>query len=213
MKSSIFKIFAISFLISTAYAEDENKNSIYVKVGQAATDLNINIDSASTYTQKTGDDGGLITIGFQIAESLSLEASLLESIEATLTPTQRITAGSFHGKTLVINRNTTITAETDNTFMVGAAYNAKLSDNFNLLARAGATLWDVDYSVDGAVNYGSAYYDNYSTILSNNGLDPYYGIGLELLLKENLGLDFNYFETEIDDESLTSTAVSAVIKF
>lgn len=154
-----------------------------IKVNTGITNISSNLDEEDTVLKFTG--------GYKLDDKISLEAFYMDFGEASLSGVSG-NQFSYGGSTYEFITTATIALSAD-TVGVGARYNIYKEGKSALYAMAGIHSYDVTLSV--AAGTGSA-------SVSESGSDPYYGIGYNYLVADNLNLNLSYQNYEFDKDDL-----------
>ncbi len=154
-----------------------------IKVNTGITNISSNLDEEDTVLKFTG--------GYKLDDKISLEAFYMDFGEASLSGVSG-NQFSYGGSTYEFITTATIALSAD-TVGVGARYNIYKEGKSALYAMAGIHSYDVTLSI--AAGTGSA-------SVSESGSDPYYGIGYNYLVADNLNLNLSYQNYEFDKDDL-----------
>ena len=154
-----------------------------IKVNTGITNISSNLDEEDTVLKFTG--------GYKLNDKISLEAFYMDFGEASLSGVSG-NQFSYGGSTYEFITTATIALSAD-TVGVGARYNIYKEGKSALYAMAGIHSYDVTLSI--AAGTGSA-------SVSESGSDPYYGIGYNYLVADNLNLNLSYQNYEFDKDDL-----------
>lgn len=187
----IAAIFAAVCLSLPAFAEERESRGFYVAPEVGLVKIKDYCGSAPGITVSDCEDSEIgfgISGGYQFNEFFAAElgARFASGFDAT-----------------VSSGGSSFDADTDfQSFSVGGRANLPLGANFALTGKAGFHFWDQEVNVDGS-----------SLQFSEDGTDPYFGAGAELLVSEEIGIRAEYtrFTGEETDADLISA--SAVIRF
>jgi len=170
----------------------------------------------SGVTVDDDDSEMMLGVGYRLTDNLAVEAAMGMGSEVSATTSGTVT-GTLYGKSYTATGSVKVSAETDNSFMLGGVYSAPINNQFSLNAKAGLLFWDVDYiaSASGTLTYdGTSYSGSTSeTFLSKDGEDLYYGIGAAYAASEDVDIRADYMRTEIDDADIDVISLAAVVNF
>ena len=176
-----FLVCGISIASANQYYVGLDFNEIKVNTG--ITNISSNLDEEDTVLKFTG--------GYKLDDKISLEAFYMDFGEASLSGVSG-NQFSYGGSTYEFITTATIALSAD-TVGVGARYNIYKEGKSALYAMAGIHSYDVTLSI--AAGTGSA-------SVSESGSDPYYGIGYNYLVADNLNLNLSYQNYEFDKDDL-----------
>jgi hypothetical protein len=199
---------AVLAVSGSAFAEGKT-DKIYVEAGWAQ----INVDFASVYTNVDDtDDTFSLGIGYNINENISIEAGVTGATKVSATlPSGTYTVEGVSG-TVTANNNPTAVAETDEVYALGAKFTLPVTGKLDLYAKAGLLWWDLDYRLtSGSITHGGATYT--SLWYSEDGSDPYYGLGVAYSFDNNLGLRGGWMRTEVGDADVDLLSASISYQF
>jgi OOP family OmpA-OmpF porin len=203
-------ILAAAVLVASGSAFAEGMaDKFYVEAGWSQLEA----DFSSVWTNvDDSDDTYRLTLGFDVNENFSVEGGVIGSTEVSATlPTGSYTVEGISG-TVTANSNPTAVAEADEMFMLGGKFSLPVNADFSLYAKAGLIWWDVDYRLtSGSITHSGTTYT--SLWYSDDGSDPYFGVGAAYEFSDNLGVRADWLRTEIDDDDIDMLTASLAYKF
>jgi hypothetical protein len=212
-KITLILISIVTFFSFPSFAEENQKT--YVSFGMMnMTDEGLDVLKGSGVSVDDSSTVGNLTIGYKVTPSLSIEGAVIAGGEVSASIPSG-DSGTLYGKSYSVNGVATIKAETE-AYLLGLKYsggNGPLSIN----VKVGQLFWDVDYtaSLNGTVTYAGTSYSVSSSvkILSEDGNDPYMGIGASYALKNGSFIELDFISTEIHDTDVSGYGLSWVRKF
>ena len=206
----IISYFLLFGLIGIANASNEDRS--YVQVGIAMISVDYGLSTTDGVTLDDEDTAPIVIIGYKLNDNLALEGGIIGSAETSASVSGSGTS-TYRGETLTWSASATATAESDTSWMFGAAYHNQVNNDLNITARAGLLFWDVDYKVNVSATYNGASVSAGGLLASADGNDPYFGVGADYKLTDNIVLDLSYLTTEIDNEDTSALTLGIKHKF
>ncbi len=185
MLKKIIMILLLGIGVNTASANQYyvglDFNEIEVNTG--VKNISSNLDEEDTILKFTG--------GYKLDDKISLEAFYLDFGEASLSGVSG-NRFSYGGSTYEFNQTAKIALTVD-TIGIGARYNIFNEGKSALYGIAGIHSYDVSLSVASGTG---------STSVTETGNDPYYGVGYNYLVADNIKLNISYQNYEFDNDSI-----------
>lgn len=154
-----------------------------IEVNTGIKNISSNLDEEDTILKFTG--------GYKLDDKISLEAFYLDFGEASLSGVSG-NRFSYGGSTYEFNQTAKIALTVD-TIGIGARYNIFNEGKSALYGIAGIHSYDVSLSVASGTG---------STSVTETGNDPYYGVGYNYLVADNIKLNISYQNYEFDNDSI-----------
>lgn len=199
---------------SSASAQQSLNDQLYIEAGvvNIKADLDINEGGANglNVTVDEKDSAPMFLVGYKLNDQVAIEGGIIGGVDVGASITGNVN-GRLSGRTVVANGTLTVTGESKETYMLGGAFTVPVSESISLTGRAGMMWWDVDYylsaNVAGTID-GVAFAVNQRAFLeSEDGSDPYFGLGLAINLSKKVALKADYFRTEIDDSDVDAISL------
>ena len=154
-----------------------------IDVNTGIKNISSNLDEEDTILKFTG--------GYKLDDKISLEAFYLDFGEASLSGVSG-NRFSYGGSTYEFNQTAKIALAVD-TIGIGARYNIYNEGKSTLYGIAGIHSYDVSLSVASGTG---------STSVTETGNDPYYGVGYNYLVADNIKLNISYQNYEFDNDNI-----------
>ena len=213
MKNTTVRIILLSAFLTFPFASsaaEDSQSKTYFSVGMVnMTDKWLDPLKGTGVTIKDSSALGSLTVGYKVSPNLALEAGIITGGEtsATLAGGE---SGTLYGKSYSISGALKLAAKSEASYLFGLKYYAE-SEPFSIHATGGMLFWDIDYivSASGTLTYDGTTYSESgsSTFLSVDGSDPYIGIGVSYLLKNNSSINLNFIATEMNNSDNTGVSV------
>ncbi|MGI9307456.1 MAG: porin family protein [Gammaproteobacteria bacterium] len=194
-KTPLFASFLAAAMLAVPATAEEKETRFYIapEVGQITLqdwckDIRAELPTASC---EDGEIGYGISGGYKFNEYFSVEAG-----------------GRFASGFNVSNTSGGATASVDTdvkSFSIGGRGKFPIGEVFALTGKAGLHAWDLEANASSAVFSG--------TIASDNGTDPYYGVGAEINFHDRIGVRAEYTRYKFDDADADVISASAVFNF
>jgi len=204
LKKISVTIIAVVGVVSSVYANAADNNWYSgISLGTSTVDTGVS-NTTGTARLDEDDSGFKIYVGKKIDKTISVEGFYTDFGEVSLTGN---TGDNFDldGSTYVFTTNNAriITEET------GIGANAKFtfafSDKSSVSGRIGIMKWDVTASVSGA--------SVASSTASDDGTDPFYGVGYKYNFNNKYSLTVDYDSYTVSDADLNMFAVGVLYNF
>lgn len=204
----------------TASAKEVDTNPVYVDVGfvQMKADIGIGETSGNglSLTVDEKDTAPILTVGYRVNDQFALEGGVVGGLDMGLNLTANYN-DTLYGQTVVANGSLTVTGETKESYMLGGALIVPVNDSLSLRARAGVLWWDIDYYLSANVSLtinGTSYAANGRALLqSEDGNDPYVGLGVTYDVSKSVALKADYFRTKVDDMDVDALSLQVSYRF
>ena len=206
-KAILSLIFAAILAVAPAVAQEEDKSGFYVspEVGQfKAGDICANLRRFADGTEQLSscsdsEIGWGLSAGYWLNENFAIEGGGLFASGFDYTYTDIYPLGDPDG-----TRMTDVMASADyRSFFLGGVGRYPLGERFAVFAKAGIHLWDVEVAgrSEDTLNDGDPSNGLENSIsIDTDGTDPYFGIGAEFKLWDNLAVQAEYTRYLADGE-------------
>jgi len=190
----------------------------YVTAGMMKLTTN-EFDSVKGTSGVTVDDEDTainFMVGYQVDENLSVEAGIIAESEMSVNFSGG-ESGTLNGKSYSVSGVVTATGKSDTSKLLGIKYASSLDDNFDVYGKVGMLFWDLKgvVSAAGTLTYdGSTYTGSSSaTYYTNDGSDPYYGIGGSYKINNTTSVNLDYLKMEVDDGDVDGLNLAVAFDF
>jgi outer membrane protein W len=196
----------------SAFAEGM-ADKLYVEAGWAWLEIDTGITSSSWLSVDEKDDAPTLLLGYKVNDNFSVEAGVIGSTEASAT----FAAGAYTlvatGEALTLHTDAKLAAEANEMYTLGGKFSLPVGSDFSAYAKAGLLWWDVDGTVSGDATFRGVRASGKVTLYNSDGSDPYYGVGLNYDINQQVNLRADWLKTEVDDEDLDMYTVAVGYKF
>ncbi len=188
---------ALAMGAASAYA-----GPFYVEAG--VTQANADLGDTSGWTSVDDTDNAYsIGLGYKFSDSLSVEGGYIDLGKASIS-----TSGSFttvyYGYTLSGSGAASATAEADG-YYFGPRLSMSVTKDIEAFARAGMLFWNLDQTAtaSGSFTYrGTAYSAAASATASDDGSDPYVGVGASYKFNDNMAAAIDWTRYTVLDSDI-----------
>ena len=154
-----------------------------IDVNTGIKNISSNLDEEDNILKFTG--------GYKLDDKISLEAFYLDFGEASLSGVSG-NRFSYGGSTYEFNQTAKIALSAD-TIGIGTRYNIFNEGKSTLYGIAGIHSYDISLSVATGTSSAS---------VTETGNDPYYGLGYNYLITNDIKLNFSYQNYEFDNDNI-----------
>ncbi len=185
-------------------AASANAAGLYAEVGVASVDFNSTTTPAIPATSAVNSNtASSIGVGYRFNELFGLEFGHSNAGSGDVTTTYTAAVGARSAGD-VVRANTDVSA-----FYFGGNLTFALTDKIDLIARAGISDWEAEYS---SVTLNGAA----ATVPSISGTDPYYGLSMMYKFDDQVSLGLGWqrqeanssasgYDTEREIDTITAT--------
>lgn len=164
---------------------------LFGELGQSSTDVG---PVPAGFTADDTDTSFNIGLGYGLTDNFAIEGGYTDLGEASISTSAPIN-GTYLGSSVSVDG--TLGADLSG-FTLGAKLGVPLSDTVSLYGRAGFFFWESDASISGTVTVDGASYTGSSSAKLDDGVDEYFGAGVEVQLTEALALTASVTRYSID---------------
>lgn len=192
-----------------AFAADMGFYGI-VGLGQSEAD----ISAPAGVSVDNKDTSYFLGAGYRFNDYVSVEGGYLDLGEASVSASGGI-SGTYYG--IPFTATGTLSAKSEvKGWSLGPKFTLPLSKQADLYGKVGYYFWDADTTATlvGNVTFGGVTYAaGGSANVSDNGEDPYYGIGFAYRFTDRVGLLVDYTRYKVDTTDVDTLGVGLTIKF
>ena len=219
MKNKLNTTIAALFLATasmTATATEVGGTYVTTGMVKLSTTEFDSVKGTSGVTVDDEDTALNFVVGYQIDNNLSVEAGLIAESEMSVTFAGG-ESGTLNGKSYSVSGIVTATLISDTSKMLGVKYASPVNESFDVYGKAGMLFWDVEgvSSAAGTLTYDGATYteSESATYYTNDGSDPYYGIGASYKVNSATSINVDYIKMEIDDGDVDGLNLAVAFDF
>jgi hypothetical protein len=219
MKNKLNTAIVALFLATTSMtAMATEVGGTYVTAGmmKLSTDELDSVKGTSGVTVDDEDAAINFMVGYQVDKNLSVEVGIIGKSEMSVSFAGG-ESGTLNGKSYSVSGVVTATGKSEASKMLGVKYASSVNDNFDVYGKAGMLFWDIKgvVSAAGTLTYDGATYtgSGSATYYTNDGSDPYYGIGASYKVNDTTSINADYLKMEVDDADVDGLSLAVAFDF
>ncbi len=202
MKRTLITSALLSTLLSTAALADSG--NFYAGISAGKSDIDTDVSNLTGTASLDEDDKGFkLSGGYQYNENIAVEVHYTDLGEAELNGNSGDTF-VLDGTTFAFTANDVKVTSEGESYGIAAVFSFPLTDAIKPFARIGIQHWEIDGSVTSTA--GNADF-------SDDGTDPFYGVGVDVQLSDSIALRAEYEHYELDSEDAEFLAVGIRVSF
>jgi len=209
-----FGLLTLAATTTNAWAEGPKfPDNLYLtaSVGQSTMDM----DDWEGFSVNDDDTSYSIGLGFDFNKYLAIEAGYIDLGEVSATISGGFT-GTYQGLPISATGTLTASAESDG-FYFGPQLNIPATDALDFYVKAGYLAWDMDSTAtaSGTMTYaGTVYAVNETATVSDDGYDPYLGLGLSFDVSNTWSVKADWVRyIDVDESDIDVFAAGVIWKF
>ncbi len=192
-----------------AFAAGEGFYGI-VELGQSEAD----ISAPAGFSVDNKDTSYSLGAGYRFNDYVSVEGGYLDLVEVSAKASGSV-SGTYYGTPFTATG--TFSAQSDaKGWFLGPKFTLPLSKQMDLYGKVGYYFWDSDTTATftGSVTFGGVTYPAGGSVkLSDNGEDPYYGVGLAYRFTDRIGIQAGFTRYTVQDTDVDNLALGLTFKF
>ena len=196
-------ILSLAIISTSVFAED---GKFYIGASGGRVDVETGVSGTTGTANLDEDDKGWkVYAGYKWENNFGIELNYADFGEASLSGNNGDTF-VYQGTTYTFTANGVNIDLEGTTFGIGLTYSLPLiEDTFYIDAKVGAHTWDAEMTIsaDAAGNVS----------LSDDGTDPFYGLGLTYQITKEFGARVEFERYEFDEEDVDYASAGLTFSF
>jgi hypothetical protein len=209
-------------------------DKLYGVVGFQNSELDVDTSGLDSLGFSTDNDDNSFNLGlgFKVNDNFAVELGYMDmgqvlKSSASFSATTGVITGNIGNDTYTYSAGAAGSAEVKadaDGWTLGAVFSLPVSEKVDVLAKAGIFKWDAKASFNASLNanetltvngvaYTSSAAFTVSGDLSEDGTDPYYGVGLSYDINDKFTVRADYTKYEVWDEDIDVMGAALLVKF